>query len=199
MILRKNWTDNLWSLSKSRGTWCVTGLGGKTAVRYYTHWTGLGKFTWRHEPELEQYGDEVWNTGVTSLNRFRGEISCVNRFRDGSRQWRYGVVFAWLDDNERSAYRHLDWCMPAPSAEGVESLAIDPAGPRRVYSCIRGTECNCEANGYAQKGWNTCGSWLQVTLWWSGEAEDWNHWLIWSNHVFISKRFVQGGSLPGRK
>lgn len=56
----KNWTVRGWIRLKYRGTGSICrGLGGKIAVQYYTHWTGLEKCTWEHEVELEQYYGDV--------------------------------------------------------------------------------------------------------------------------------------------
>ena len=42
------------------------GLGGKIAVQYYTHWSGVEKTTWEEEAELKQYGNLVMRYWIGS-------------------------------------------------------------------------------------------------------------------------------------
>lgn len=57
------------------------GLGGKTAVQYYTHWTGLEKCTWEHEVELEQYGDVVLKYWSDQPEQVAGGNAVYRRYR----------------------------------------------------------------------------------------------------------------------
>lgn len=57
------------------------GLGGKAAVQYYTHWTGLEKCTWEHEIELEQYGDVVLKYWCDQPEQVSGGNVMYRRFR----------------------------------------------------------------------------------------------------------------------
>lgn len=72
--------EELDSSSLSRHRIC-RGLGGKTAVQYYTHWTGLEKCTWEHEVELEQYGDVVLKYWSNQPEQVSGGNAMYRRYR----------------------------------------------------------------------------------------------------------------------
>ena len=57
------------------------GISGKSAVHYYTHWTGLDKCTWEHEVELEQYGDVVLKYWADQPEQASGGNLMYRRYR----------------------------------------------------------------------------------------------------------------------
>lgn len=57
------------------------GISGKTAVQYYTQWTGIDRCTWEHEVELEQYGDVVLKYWADQPQQSGGGNILYRRYR----------------------------------------------------------------------------------------------------------------------